>query len=125
MKVIYKIWLANDRGRTFGEGPYRLLKEVRQTGSLLQAALSLGMAYSKARWLITSCERSLGYALTDRKAGGVSGGGSAVTPEGAGLMEKHEALCTEVECALGELYKKHFGQFAEVEFHKVWRRHVQ
>lgn len=129
MKVVYKIWLDND-GRAFGEGPYRLLKGVEGTGSLLQAAAALGMAYSKARRLITCCERSLGFALTTRKAGGVSGGGAKVTDDAAELMRKYEKLRAQAEEAIGERYRKHFGEQIEVQFcgtvaHKRGRKEAE
>ena len=47
MKVSYRVWL-DQRGKAFGEGPYRLLKRVGKTASLNQAASDMGMAYSKA-----------------------------------------------------------------------------
>jgi molybdate transport system regulatory protein len=119
MKVIYKIWLEEGSNRAFGEGPYRLLKGIQMTGSLWRAATILGMAYTRARWLIFTCERTLGFALTRRKAGGVAGGGSQVTAEAVELMKKHEALRADMEEVLGGLYRKHFGKKAEVQFYKV------
>jgi molybdate transport system regulatory protein len=118
MKVVYKIWLDNS-GRAFGEGPYRLLKGVEETGSLMKAATSMEMAYSKARRLISCCESSLGFALTTRKAGGVSGGGSNVTNEAARLMRKYEGLRSQAEDAIGETYRKHFGDPVEIQFYRM------
>jgi molybdate transport system regulatory protein len=122
MKIIYKIWLENERGRAFGEGPYRLLRGIQETGSLRKAAFAMGLAYKKARFLITGCERSLGFALTRRKIGGVTGGGSEVTAEAVELMRKHEKLRAEAERTLVEAYEKHFGQSPEVQFYKVLSR---
>jgi molybdate transport system regulatory protein len=119
MKVIYKIWLEEGSDRAFGEGPYRLLKGIQMTGSLWRAATIMGMAYTRARWLIFTCERTLGFALTRRKAGGVAGGGSQVTAEAVELMKKYEALRADMEGVLGGLYRKHFGKKAEVQFYKV------
>ena len=119
MKLVYKIWLMNDIGRTFGEGPYLLLKGVERTGSLKEAAARTGMAYSKARRVMECCERSLGFALTVRKKGGVTGGGSEVTAEAAELMNAYESLRTEIEEAIGRTYEKHFGHEVPVEFHKM------
>ncbi len=117
MKVVYKMWVENNGHIAFGEGPYRLLKGIQTTGSLWQAAAAIGMAYSKARRVLGNCERSLGFALTRRKIGGVSGGGSEVTDDAAELMRKHEALRTELEDAIGDTYMKHFGQSAQVQFY--------
>jgi len=119
MKLVYKIWLMNDIGRTFGEGPYLLLKGVKRTGSLKEAASGTGMAYSKARRVIECCEQSLGFALVVRKKGGVTGGGSEVTPRAVELMGSYEALRTEIEEAIGKTYEKYFGEEIPVEFHKM------
>jgi molybdate transport system regulatory protein len=117
MKLIYKVWLEKSGVRSFGEGPYRLLKGVELTGSLREAAARIGMAYSKARRVITGCERSLGFALTLRKIGGASGGSSEVTVKGTELMREYEALRDEIENAIGEAYKKHFGHSIQVQLY--------
>jgi len=118
MKVIFKMWLDSG-GRAFGEGPYRLLKGVEETGSLWKAAAALEMAYSKARRIIACCERNLGFVLITRKAGGVSGGGSKVTPEAIELMGKYERVRAQIEDALRKTYAKHFGEPAEVQFYET------
>jgi molybdate transport system regulatory protein len=119
MKVIYKIWLESEGGTAFGEGPYRLLKGVLETGSLWKAAAELEMAYSKARRVISCCESNLGFTLINRQAGGVSGGGSEVTPEAIRLMKKYEELRARLSDAIGKTYRKHFGEAAEVLFNKA------
>jgi molybdate transport system regulatory protein len=122
MKLIYKIWLNEDGDKAFGEGPYKLLKGVQATGSLREAASSLGMAYSKARRVIAKSESNLGFALTRKKIGGVSGGGSEVTDEAVRLMRAYEGLRSEVQQTIGKVYRKHFGDSVEVEFYKMVAR---
>ena len=49
MKAVTKITFMNDDGeKFFGEGPATLLREIDKTGSLRAAAISMGMAYTKA-----------------------------------------------------------------------------
>ncbi len=122
MKLVYKIWLNEDGDKVFGEGPYKLLKGVQATGSLREAAFSLGMAYSKARRVMANSEKNLGFALTRKKIGGVSGGGSEVTNEAIRLMRAYESLRSEIQQAIGKVYKKHFGESVEVEFHRTIAR---
>ena len=56
MKAATKIIFFTDTGeKFFGEGPYRLLMAVEETGSLRAAALSMEMAYSKASQKRGSC----------------------------------------------------------------------
>jgi len=80
MKMVYKIWL--DRGgKAFGDGPYELLRGVKNLNSLHRAAKQMGMAYSKAWGLVRILEKRLGFTLLERTVGGISGGGSRITPE--------------------------------------------
>ena len=72
MKVGYKVWIDND-GKAFGEGPYQVLRQIEQTGSLHKAAIELNMSYRKAWLMIKAIEKRLGFPLLERKVGGVSG----------------------------------------------------
>jgi molybdate transport system regulatory protein len=108
MKVAFKIWLDH-HGKAFGEGPYELLKRVEKTNSLHEAAHQMGMSYSKAWKLIQTMEKRLGFFLLDKKIGGLSGGGSQVTPKGKELMKRYEQFEKEARKAIKKAYQKHFG----------------
>ena len=108
MQVCYRIWLDN-KGKAFGEGPYRLLKGVDETGSLHQAASRLRMSYRKAWNVLNDIEERLGFTLLERKVGGPSGGGSTVTPKGQELMRHYERFREEVEQQIRQAFDKHFG----------------
>ena len=108
MKVRYKIWLDNG-GKAFGEGPYELLKRVEKTDSLHEAAHKMGMSYSKAWKLIQMVEKRLGFTLLDKQIGGLSGGGSHVTPEGKEFLRRYERFESDVKKVIEETYRKHFG----------------
>ncbi|HSB05659.1 MAG TPA: LysR family transcriptional regulator [Thermodesulfobacteriota bacterium] len=108
MKMVYKIWL--DRGgKAFGDGPCELLRRVKNLNSLHQAAKEMGMAYSKAWRLVRVLEKRLGFALLERKVGGISGGGSSITPEAENLMKRYERFRIDVEKAMDKVYQRHFG----------------
>ncbi len=115
IKVVYKTWIEIDDMRVFGEGPYRLLKMVDATGSLRKAAAGMGMAYSKARNVITDCERGLGFSLTTRTTGGISGGGSALTTMAVNLLTAYELFRTDMEARVVKAYKKCFRQPVQIE----------
>ena len=117
MKVACKIWLDHN-GKAFGEGPYELLKRVERTNSLHEAAHQMGMSYSKAWKLIQSMEKRLGFSLLDKKIGGLSGGGSRVTPKGKELMKRYRKFHKDVEEALEKIYLKHFGSKGG----KTWKK---
>jgi molybdate transport system regulatory protein len=108
MKVAYKIWLDH-HGKAFGEGPYELLKRVEKMNSLHEAAHQMRMSYSKAWKLIRTIEKKLGFSLLDKKIGGLSGGGSQVTPKAKELMKRYEQFEKEARKAIERAYQKHFG----------------
>ncbi len=108
MKVAFKIWLDHN-GKAFGDGPYELLKRVEKTNSLNEAAHQMGMSYSKAWKLIQTMEKRLGFKLLDKKVGGLSGGGSRVTPETRKFMKRYGGFERDANKAIEKLYQRHFG----------------
>jgi len=108
MKVVYKVWLDNE-GKAFGEGPYQLLKHVEATGSLHRAASDLRISYRKAWATLHRAETKLGFALLERKIGGVSGGGSELTDEGKTLLANYEKFREEIKTLVEKAYLKHLG----------------
>ena len=120
MKAAYKIWLDNN-GKAFGEGPYELLKRVEKTNSLHEAAHQMDMSYSKAWKLIQTMEKRLGFSLLDKKIGGLSGGGSHVSPIAMDLMSYYERFRKDVKEAIEEIYQRHFGSI-EKEFKSLRRK---
>ena len=109
MKPVTKIIFTDDNGtKFFGEGPCRLLRCVEKTGSLRAAALEMEMAYSKASKILKQAEKSLGFQLTRRSAGGKDGGGSVLTPEGKQWLRQYEAYRDACVKANQELYRLHF-----------------
>jgi molybdate transport system regulatory protein len=112
VRLGHKIWLLDGDGKTFGPGPARLLRGVRQTGSLRKAAAELGMSYNKAWWNIRTMEERLGFALLVRSTGGATGGGSTLTPEAEDLLARFDAFEREATDALQALFVRHFADFA-------------
>ena len=66
MKSDIRVFLCdNDNLRFFGEGPCRLLHLIEETGSLRAAAMSMGMAYTKALAIMRRAEKNLAFPLTE------------------------------------------------------------
>ena len=111
MKAVTKIIFLDENGeKFFGEGPWQLLCAVEETGSLRQAAMSMGMAYTKALKLIKNAEKALSFSLIDRAAGGKDGGGSRLTPNGKEWLGKYEAYRKACIQANSRLYSEFFPQ---------------
>ncbi|ATW24918.1 winged helix-turn-helix domain-containing protein [Candidatus Formimonas warabiya] len=108
LRLKYKIWLDKD-GKVFGEGPYRLLKGIEDTGSLNTSAKEMKMSYSQAYNLIKSIEKRLGFPLVHSQAGGYGGGGSQLTDGAKELMKKYLSFRQECEEAIQSLFEKYFA----------------
>jgi len=89
----YKFWIEDqDGGSIFGDGKYRLLKTIEETGSFKHAVEKLDLSYRKTWDKVRAIEERLGYPILDTKQGGPAGGTTTLTPEGIQLMEIFERL---------------------------------
>ena len=111
MKAVTKIIFLDDNNeKFFGEGPAQLMHLVEETGSLRAAAISMGMAYTKALKLIKNAESALGFSLLTRVTGGKDGGGSCLTTDGKEWLERYEEYKYACKVANSELYLEFFSK---------------
>ena len=109
LKLRYKIWLENEKGKVFGDGPFDILTRVEKTGSLRQAALEINMSYSQAWNLIKGLEKRLGFHLLRRKVGGEKGGGSDLTEEAINSMAKYKIFYKQAKQNINLIYQGIFN----------------
>ena len=111
MKAVTKItFLDENNEKFFGEGPARLMRGVESVGSLRGAAISMGMAYTKALKLIQNAETALGFPLIRRSTGGKNGGGSCLTEEGKVWLRRYETYRDACKEANSRLYLEFFPE---------------
>lgn len=92
-KPAFKAWLETEEGYVFGPGVYRLLKKVRETGTLKDAAESIGMSYRFAWGLVKKAEQKIGRPLIHAHKGGRAGGGGAeITELGLQFLEEYSKI---------------------------------
>lgn len=77
----FKVWLETEEGYVFGPGVYTLLRKVKETGTLKEAAKRIGMSYRYAWGLVKRAEEKLEHPLLRSHKGGKSGGGGAELTE--------------------------------------------
>lgn len=106
-KLKYKIWIDQD-GKAFGEGPYKLLNGIKQTGSLSQSARALNMSYSQAHNMMKNLSQRLGFQLIKSKIGGVGGGKTEITPEAQNLLDIYSSFYRDCETALDDIFYEYF-----------------
>ncbi len=91
-----------DGGPKLGRGKVQLLLAIREHGSLSAAARSMGMSYRHAWILIDELNRSFADPVIVSTMGGPHGGGAQLTPWGAELVDRFDAMQKAAEAALAD-----------------------
>ena len=82
---------------SIGPGKIELLEAVENTGSLRQAAQSLGMSYRRAWLLLDALNRSFTEPAAIASVGGQGGGGARLTTFGTELVKRYRAAAKSIE----------------------------
>jgi len=109
MEVRSKIWLEADGKPLFGSGREALLKAIDRLGSINKAAKDIHISYRKALSYIQSMEDRTGNRFVERQAGGVNGGGAALTREAKDFLRKFEQLEDGINEMLDRKFYEVFG----------------
>jgi molybdate transport system regulatory protein len=96
-----KVWLERHGDFVMGDGGLHLLHAIRERGSLTLAARDVGWSYRHAWEYIRRAERTLGVALTGAVPGKGANRGTALTPNGVGLLDALARLRDRVDRAVG------------------------
>jgi molybdate transport system regulatory protein len=72
---------------SLGPGKARLLELIEETGSIRAAAAKMKLSYRRAWLLLQDIEKIFGNAVLERRTGGKSGGGAALTANGRNIVK--------------------------------------
>jgi molybdate transport system regulatory protein len=89
-KLMLRIELGS--GRALGPGKIRLLEAIDKTGSITEAAHSLGMSYRRAWRLVDDMNSCFRDPVIEAQAGGAGGGGTTLAPLGKMLIQRYHAV---------------------------------
>lgn len=107
----YKVWLENiDKQVIISERSLKLLKLIKETGSLKAAAEEFGISYRKAWGDLKESEERIGFALLEKTRGGQHGGKSELTDDGLNLVQAYEELYTDINESIKKVTKKFFNK---------------
>lgn len=111
----YKMTLRINEGDKsfFGPGVMELAEYIERGLSLRQAAVKMGMAYSKAWRIITEFEESAGFPLVEMRRGGRGGGGAVLTAEGAAFVKNYRMFQERSRQFCDSLFRQCFGDGGE------------
>ncbi len=82
--VKFRLRVTSGDDIAVGPGKIDLLEAIAKSGSITAAAKDLGMSYRRAWLLVDTMNRCFKSPVVDAEAGGRRGGGTALTPLGAG-----------------------------------------
>lgn len=105
MKIEGRLWLAQGDHNLAGHGRIELLQRIAETGSISQAAKSIGMGYKTAWDAVDAMNNLAGAPLVERSTGGKGGGGTHLTERGKRLIASFRVIEQEHQRflqALGE-----------------------
>ena len=104
-----KVWLEVQGEYVFGHGLARMLEAVRETGSIKEAAKSLGKSYRYVWGRIKQAEESIGESLVETQVGGSGSHRSDLTLRAEELLEAFLALRERLTEVLEEEFSARFG----------------
>jgi molybdate transport system regulatory protein len=93
LNVHCKLWISSNTAEgSFGTGKVRLLEAVLKTGSLQEAARTLGISYRKAWGDLKKAEDCLQCKLIEKARGGRGGGRTQLTDQGHRVILAYSAM---------------------------------
>jgi len=107
LKLNYKIWVETDSHVSIlGEGKWKLLKAIKETGSLKAAIESMGLTYRQTWSKLNNIEEKLGFPIIEKTRGGAEGGQTNLTPQGEKIVEFFEKLYHEFESPVQKIFNE-------------------
>lgn len=89
-----------------GEGRAKLLRQIRETGSLSEAARQMGMSYRHAWGIIHRMEEVCGQKIVQSARGGVGRGQSVLTDAGEKMLSEFESRIAALNDARSGMRRK-------------------
>jgi 8-oxo-dGTP diphosphatase len=101
-----KIWLERDGRFVMSDGRARLLRMVRETGSLSKSAQEMGMSYRHAWGVLKRISQSAGGRVVESTRGGTAGGLTRLTPFGEEVLREYENKAASLQSQFENEWKK-------------------
>ena len=99
-----KVWLEVDGKYVFGLGICRILEAVEETGSIKNAAASIGKSYRHVWSRIKEVEQAIGISLVATQVGGSGTRRSALTEPARQLVTSYRELREQVFTLVDEQF---------------------
>lgn len=101
-----KVWLERDGRFVISDGRAKLLRKVKDTGSLSKAAKEMGMSYRHAWGVLHRIAQSAGGEVVHSSRGGQKGGDTLLTPFGEEILREFENKVASLQDQFENQWKK-------------------
>ena len=88
----FEAWLELNGQYLIGKKEIEILEHIKQQGSFMRAAKTLGLSYAHAWNRIDNIQKILGTPLVEARRGGVSGGGATLTYAANNILSEYYIL---------------------------------
>jgi molybdate transport system regulatory protein len=95
-----RCWIDVNGEKFFGPGRAELLRQIDDTGSIAQAAKSMGMSYKKAWAMVDEMNAKATHPYVVAQKGGQSGGGTHLTPEGRAIVNAYQKMMDRLQTVI-------------------------
>jgi len=101
-----RIWLERDGRFIVSEGRAELLRKIKESGSLSEAAKKMGMSYRHAWGIVQRIAQNAGGEIVNSTRGGKAGGLTTLTPFGEEILREYENKAESLKEQLEKQWKK-------------------
>ena len=114
MRIRTRSWIEDADGKVvYGLGRHRILRAIRDRGSIKAAAGQLGISYRGLWGRLRLSERRLGFSLVESRPGRGASAGTKLTERGLVLFEAYERAMTEIYSASDRVFEERLKPLVE------------
>jgi 8-oxo-dGTP diphosphatase len=101
-----KIWLERDGKFIVSDGRAKLLRKIKETGSLSKSSEEMGMSYRHAWGILHRISQSAGGKVVESTRGGKEGGLTRLTPFGEEVLREFENKAASLQNQFENQWRK-------------------
>ncbi len=101
-----KVWLEREGKFIVSDGRAKLLRKIKDTGSLSKAAEEMGMSYRHAWEVLHRIARNAGGEVAESARGGKEGGVTKLTPFGEEILREYENKAASLQSLYENEWRK-------------------
>ncbi len=101
-----KIWLERDGRFVVSDGRAKLLRKIKDTGSLSKAAKEMGMSYRHAWGVLHRISQNAGGKVVESTRGGKKGGLTSLTTFGEEILREYENKAASLQSQFDNQWRK-------------------